>query len=268
MPRASNDGVELAYTVEGPADAPVVTFVEGLGYAAWMWQWQRERLSDYRTIVWDNRGAGDSDKPEGPYTIEEMAEDMAAVLDDAGVESTHVVGASMGGMIAQRFAIEHGDRVDRLALLCTSHGGPDAVPTPEATQERMFGVPEAYDEREAIRYKMRPAMTEDFFEENDELIEQIIDWRLESDAPEDARLAQGAAVEAFDSAGELDAIDAPTLVCHGTDDRVLPVGNGRQVAERIPNAQLDLFEGGSHLFFLERPDAVTDAIRAFLAGER
>src|SRR6056297_2952574 len=121
MPYADNDGVSLYYEVDDPAeaDAPnrgegpdgadpeTVALVEGLGYGRWMWRWQRDRLADegYRVVVWDNRGAGDSDAPEGPYSIAEMASDLDAVLDAVGVDRAHVVGASMGGMIAQQYAL-------------------------------------------------------------------------------------------------------------------------------------------------------------------
>ncbi|WP_439028241.1 alpha/beta fold hydrolase [Haloarchaeobius sp. DT45] len=274
--KKDDDGVHIAYEVDGPAEAPVIAFCEGLGYGRWMWRFQRRRLSDYRTIVFDNRGTGDSDVPEppgpdegqetSPYSIEAFASDLEAVLDAEGVESAHVVGASMGGMTAQRYAYDY-DRAQTLTLLCTSHGGEEAVPTPEATQRRMFDVPEEYDEREAIRYKMQPAMSDDFWEDNDDLVEEILDWRLTSDAPPEARLAQAGAVAAFDSTQWLDELTLPTLVLHGTADRVLPVENGVQLHERLPESSLDLYEHGSHLFFIESPDAVTADIREHVEAD-
>jgi pimeloyl-ACP methyl ester carboxylesterase len=230
-----------------------------------MWQWQADPLAEeYRTVVFDNRGTGDSDVPAGPYTIAEMAGDLEAVLADAGVESAHVVGASMGGMIAQRYALDY-DRAESLALLCTSHGGKEAVPTPPETQERMFGVPADADEREAIRYKMEPAMSDEFWTANDDLIEQIVDWRLAGDAPPTGREAQAAGVAGFDASDEVGDIEIPTLLLHGTDDRVLPVENSRLLHEKLPNSELETFAGGPHLFFIEQADAVTDRLRSFLA---
>jgi pimeloyl-ACP methyl ester carboxylesterase len=282
---ADNDGVSLYYEVDGPeggpADAsssgaaaaggddsdppPTVVFVEGLGYGRWMWQWQADPLAEeYRTVVFDNRGTGDSDVPAGPYTVAEMAGDLEAVLANAGVESAHVVGASMGGMIAQQYALDY-DRAESLALLCTSHGGDEAVPTPPETQERMFGVPADADEREAIRYKMEPAMSDEFWTANDDLIEQIVDWRLAGDAPPTGREAQAAGVAGFDASDEVGDIEIPTLLLHGTDDRVLPVENSRLLHEKLPNSELETFAGGPHLFFIEQADAVTDRLRSFLA---
>src|SRR6056297_3667710 len=140
MQTVSRDGVTLAYERDGPADAETVVLVEGLGYGRWMWNWQREALADdYDVVVPDNRGSGDSDAPEGPYTISEMAADLDAVLEDAGVESAHVVGASMGGMVAQQYALDF-EKAESLTLLCTSPGGEVAEPTPPETQQRMFEV--------------------------------------------------------------------------------------------------------------------------------
>ncbi|SEO88616.1 Pimeloyl-ACP methyl ester carboxylesterase [Halogranum amylolyticum] len=266
MEYATNDGVSLYYERRGPTDAETVVFVEGLGYGRWMWRWQRDPLSEtYDTIVVDNRGTGDSDAPPGPYSIETMAADLDAVLADAGVESAHVVGASMGGMIAQQYALDY-DRATSLALFCTSFGGEDAVPTPPETQARMFDVPEGLDEREAIRYKMEPALTEEFVASNDDLLDRIVEWRLESDADEAARDAQATAVATFDVADRLDELTLPTLVLHGTADRVLPIENGERLAARLPNATFERVTGGSHLFFVEQADDVTDRLREFVDG--
>ncbi|MFB6153172.1 MAG: alpha/beta fold hydrolase [Halodesulfurarchaeum sp.] len=266
MPYADNDGVSLYYELGGPTDAPTVAFICGLGYARWMWDWQRDALADeYETLVWDNRGAGDSDAPEGPYTIETMAADFEAVLDAADREAVHIVGASMGGMIALQYALDF-DRAESLALLCTSHGGPEAVPTPEETQHRMFNVPDDADEREAIRWKMAPAVTDEFVEANPDTIERIVDWRLETDTSEAARMAQAAGVEGFDVSDRLDELDLPVLVMHGTADEVLPVENGRLLHEAIPESDLELFEGAPHLFFIERADGVNDRLRSFLSA--
>ncbi|WP_123534832.1 alpha/beta fold hydrolase [Halosimplex salinum] len=263
MPYARNDGARLAYELDGPSGAETVTFVEGLSYGTWMWNWQREALTEYRTLVWDNRGTGDSDEPEGPYTVADMAADLEAVLDDAGVERTHLVGASLGGMIAQRYALDY-DRAESLALLCTMHGGDEAVPIPEETQERMLNVPGEYGPAETIRYKMRPAFTEAFWAEHPEVVDSIVDWRLDTDPSDRAYQWQSGAAVTFDASDRLDEIDLPTLVLHGTDDRVLPVENGRLLSDGIPGAEFAEVEDGGHLFFIERADRVNDALREFL----
>jgi pimeloyl-ACP methyl ester carboxylesterase len=122
-------------------------------------------------------------------------------------------------------------------------------------------VPEGASEREAIKHKMQPAMTESFWADDQELVEDIVEWRLASDASDAARNMQAEAVLAFDSTPWLGDVAVPTLVMHGTGDRVLPVENGRQVHAHLPESELELFEGGSHLFFVEEADAVTARVR-------
>jgi pimeloyl-ACP methyl ester carboxylesterase len=266
MPTVTRDGVTIHYEVDGPAAGEPVVLVPGLGYGRWMWNWVRDALADeYRLLLPDNRGAGDSDAPEGPYAMADLVGDLEAVLADAGVDRAHVVGASMGGMIAQRYALEY-DRAATLSLLCTTPGGPDAVPIPEETQARMFDVPPDADERELIEHRMAPALSGDFYETHPDLRDRIVDWRLESDAPDHAREAQAAAVAEFDASDELADLTLPTLILHGGADRVVPVENARLLADGIPDARLEILDGGPHLVFVEEADRVTDALREFLAA--
>ncbi|MFB6361103.1 MAG: alpha/beta fold hydrolase [Halobacteriales archaeon] len=264
MPEVDREGVSLAYETGGPVDGDPVVLIEGLGYSRWMWRWQRESLEGrYRTVLPDNRGTGESDAPPGPYSMDQFTADLDAVLADAGVEAGHLVGASLGGMIAQQYALEY-DRAASLVLLCTTHGGESAVPIPPDIQDQILNVPADLDERQSIKYKMRPAMTDEFWEENLDLIERIVDWRLETDAPERARQAQAAAVQGFDVADRIGELSLPVLVMHGTADRVVPIENARRLHERFDRSELELFEGGPHLFFIEQADRVDERIRRFL----
>jgi pimeloyl-ACP methyl ester carboxylesterase len=264
MPSVTRDGVTIDYAVDGDTDRPTVLLLEGLGYGRWMWRWLAEALADdYEVLRPDNRGTGDSDAPEGPYTAEQMAADAAAVLDDRGVDAAHVCGASMGGMIAQELALAD-DRVASLTLLCTSPGGDDAAPTPPEVQEHIFSAPEDADPRERVRYLMEPAVSDGFYEREPELVDRIVDWRLAGDATPTGREAQAAAVAAFDASDRLGDLSVPTLVLHGTADRVLPVENADLLAELLPHAEVELFEGGPHLFFIEERERVNDRLRTFL----
>ena len=114
---------------------PALLLIHGLGYAgSWGWRPVLEPLArSFRVIAFDNRGIGGSDQPPGPYSTRMMAEDAVAVLDEAGVERAHVVGTSLGGMIAQELALAAPERVDRLVLACTTPGGPNSYPMPERT---------------------------------------------------------------------------------------------------------------------------------------
>jgi 3-oxoadipate enol-lactonase len=125
MPFTENGGVKIYWEEEGKG-APVL-LIMGLGWPSYMWYRTKPLLTKhYRTITFDNRGAGRSDVPAGPYPIATMASDAAAVLDAAGIESAHIYGVSMGGMIAQEFALQYPKRVKSLILGCTQAGGPEA----------------------------------------------------------------------------------------------------------------------------------------------
>ena len=285
MPRAIRDGVSISYEYDdNDGDGAPVVFVQGLGYGRWMWRWQREAVRDsYDVVAPDNRGTGQSDAGLPPllprlprklraplifklagYSIGGLAADLEAVLEDAGIREAHIVGASMGGMIAQRYVLEY-SRTKTLTLCCTSHGGPDAAPVPEETQEFIFDVPKGASEREKLRHRMRPAFNERFTNRNPHLMDRILEWRLEQDASDPARESQAAAVLNFDVSDRLEGIRVPTLIMHGTDDRVVPAVNGRLLEEAIPNARLEQFEGGSHLFFIEDSVRVNEELLAFLA---
>lgn len=288
MPVAHNDGVAVAYERAPPEDVETVVFVEGWGYGRWMWRWQRTALADdYETILYDNRGTGASASPglgmswlfgklpesvrqllvyalhREKYTIPEMAGDLEAVLAAAGVERAHVVGASMGGMIAQQYAVEY-DRAASLTLLCTTAGGDMDDLIPEATLAHLEDVPEGLDEREEVRYLMEPATTEAWREANADLLDDVVEWRLEQDASPQARDAQAMGQLGWDVRDAVETLDVPALVLHGDADRVVPLERGEEVAERLPDARFEVLEGGPHLFFIEQADAVNEHLREFL----
>jgi pimeloyl-ACP methyl ester carboxylesterase len=283
MPYASRDGVSLHYErLDAEDGRPPIIFVHGLGVARWLWQWQREAFEDeYDLVLPDNRGSGKSEAALPPliphlprsirlllfikfagYSMSGLAADLEAVLADAGVDDVHLVGASLGGMIAQQYAIEY-DRASTLSLLCTTHGGEESVPIPEETQERIFDVPEDADRRETIRHRMRPALTDEFYEAEPETIEQIIDWRIEQDADDAARESQAAASVNFDSSDRLAEIQLPTLVLHGSADEVLPVENGRLIHEKLPNSRLEILDDAPHMLMIEYAEAVNGHLREF-----
>ena len=282
MPRATRDGVSIYYEHESGTGEPVV-FLQGLGYGRWMWRWQREAVAgEYEVVAPDNRGTGRSDdglsrlvtKLPGKlrtlliyklagYSVAGLAADLEAVLDDAGLRDVHLVGASLGGMIAQQYALEYG-RAKTLTLLGTTHGGEDAVAMPEETREVIFDVPKGASERETIRHRMRPAFSERFTNRNPHLMDRLIEWRLEQDAAEPARVAQAAAGANFDVRERVWELRTPTLLLHGTADRVVPVENAHLLHEKLPNSRLETIEGGSHLCFIEEPDRVNETLLAFL----
>jgi pimeloyl-ACP methyl ester carboxylesterase len=259
MPNTQNQGVKIYWDEQGQG-VPIL-LIMGLGYPSQMWYRTRPLLAErYRTIALDNRGVGRSDMPPGPYPILVMAEDAAAALDAAGVDSAHVYGVSMGGMIAQEFALQFPHRVRSLILGCTAAGGPTAVRAePEVTQLLMSrgqmtpeqaaeaAVPFIYDSGTP-----RARIDEDLAARKDWLVR-----------PE-AYINQLMGILAWEAYSRLERINVPTLVIHGEADRLVPPANGKLIAARIPGAKLVLIPNAGHIFSTDQPDAAHRPVLEFL----
>jgi len=238
-----------------------LVLVHGLGYARWGWEPVAGRLAErYEIVLFDNRGIGASDAPSGLYTVAEMAEDTLRVMDEAGVETAHVVGTSLGGMIAQEVALAAPERVRRLVLVCTTPGGPQAAPMPEQTVRLMAEAP-ALEPLVALRKFVENALAPD---PPNGVVERILAHRIETAQPLTAWLAQAAAGAAFDAWERLPGLRIPTLVLHGTADVVVDPANAELVAARIPDARVELFPGCGHLLFWEQPDRFVRIVGEFL----
>src|SRR6202162_2306158 len=262
MPCADNHEAKLYWDEEGTG-APIL-LIMGLGYPSAMWHRTRPALStSFRTIAVDNRGAGQSDVPPGPYSIALMASDAAAVLDAAGVPSAHVFGVSMGGMIAQEFALQYPGRVQSLILGCTAAGGPNAQPTEPAAVEMLKASSQM--SREQAAEAAIPFIYDTATPRH--LVDEDIARRRAWPPDPAGYLAQLQAIRAWESFSRLPQITAPTLVIHGKADRLVPPGNGELIAARIPGGQLVLIERASHLFSTDQPEAAEKAIFEFLAAQ-
>lgn len=260
---ADHHGVRIAYEVRGAGDP--VLLVHGLGYGRWGWEPVADPLAEeLRVLLLDNRGIGASDVPPGPYTAAELAADALAVLEAAGIGRAHVVGTSLGGMVAQELALTFPERVDRLVLACTTPGGPLAYPMPQPTLRLLAEAP-LLDPEVAVRRFVENALSPHTAESVPELVERIVRLRAENrfdPAGWQAQAAAGAGFDAFDRLGE---IRARTLVLHGTDDLVVDWRNSELIAERIAGARLELFPGCGHLFFWEEPERFLELVKGFLA---
>ena len=261
MPFADHQGTRIYWDEHG-AGEPLL-LIMGLGYASCMWHRTRPILSSaYRTIAFDNRGVGQSDVPPGPYSIKEMAADAAAVLDAAGIGRAHVFGVSMGGMIAQEFALQYPARVASLTLGCTAAGGPNAVraePAILATLAALANMPAEQAAETAVSFIYDSATAR-------RLIDEDIAIRRPWFPTRDGYLAQLQAIIPWESFSRLQQISSPTLVIHGKTDQLIPVRNAELIAARIPRAQLALIERAGHLFLTDQTDAAHKAILSFLSS--
>src|SRR6202051_250829 len=259
MPFVMNEGVKI-YWDECGSGEPLL-LIMGLSYPSYMWHRTRPVLAQrYRTIAFDNRGIGQSDVPSGVYSMPSMASDGAAVLDAAGVEAAHVFGLSMGGMIAEEFALQYPKRVRSLILGCTAAGGPSAVRAEaEATQmlmkrEKMSPEQAAEAAVPFIYDPTKPRVRID---------EDIAIRRPWFPKPE-AYAAQLQGILAWEAYSRLAQIVAPPVVIEGESDRLVPPGNAKLIAERIPGAKLVMIPHASHLFLTDQTEVSHHAILQFL----
>jgi 3-oxoadipate enol-lactonase len=245
----STDGVRLHYRETGRRSGPAVLMIQGLGADKHLWDLQRIALAPwYRTIALDNRGAGRSDKPYGAYSMEQMADDAAAVLDDAGVESAHVVGASMGGVICQIMALRHPERVRSLILACTAcrhHAWRKELLAEWAETAQTVGM--GAMTAGAARWVIGPRSFR--------RLAPAIGWMgpLALSRPAHAFAGQVAGILSIDDglADQLGEITAPTLVIVGNQDILTPRGDSEEIAEAIPTAELVVISGAAHGFMIE-----------------
>ena len=261
MAFVENQGTKIYWDEQG--QGPPLLLIIGLGYASALWHRTRPVLAQrYSTIAFDNRGVGLSDVPPGPYSIAAMASDAAAVLDAAGVSSAHVFGISMGGMIAQEFALQYPARTRSLILGCTAAGGPSAVRAESKVTDVLFArdmTPE--QAREAILPYIYDVATPP------EKIEEDVSLRRNWLPSLEGYMAQLLGILAWESYSRIAQITAPTLVIHGKSDALVPPGNGELIAKRIPGAKLVLLEHASHLFTTDQPQAAHKEILEFLLSQ-
>ena len=258
----NNQGAKIYWDEQGEGEPMLL--IMGLGYPSVMWYRTRPLLAArYRTIALDNRGVGRSDIPPGPYPIALMASDAAAVLDASGFESAHVYGVSMGGMIAQEFALQYPKRVRSLILGCTAAGGPHAVRAePEITE---FLLARKNESQEAAAEASVPFIYDSATAR--ERIDEDLAIRKEWFPKPEAYMAQLQGILSWEAYSRLDQISAPTLVIHGLSDRLVPAANGKLIADRIPGAKLVLLPNASHIFTTDQIEASQEAILEFLAGQ-
>jgi 3-oxoadipate enol-lactonase len=251
--------VAVSYTVDGPGDAPVVVLSNSLGATRAMWGPQVPALAErFRVITYDTRGHGESPAPAGPYALDDLVDDLVALLDVAGARRAHVVGLSLGGMTAMRLAAREPERVDRLALLCTS-----AKADGQAFLDRAATV------RESGTATLAPTvvgrwLTPAFAAEHPDLVARLEAMIVAADDEGYAGCCE--AIGRMDLREDLSRIAAPTLVVCGADDLALPPEHQQAIAAGIRGAELLTVSPGAHLANLEQPAEVTAALLAHLEG--
>jgi 3-oxoadipate enol-lactonase len=263
MPHAQLDGRRLFYDEAGEGEP--LLLVQGMSGTRLSWGdpfLAALHEAGFATVAYDHRGVGRSDPIDlaAPLTIADLAEDAGALLDALGLESVHVLGISMGGMVAQELALGHPDRLRTLALGCTYPGGPGAQLTARDDAQRLFGAMGSGDRELALRAMWEINVSPGFAAEGGRF---DVFRAMATSAPVAVPVIvlQSQAVVAHDASARLADIAAPTLVVHGTVDRMLPVANAELLAAAIPGARLELLEDVGHLFWWEQPERSAALVR-------
>lgn len=258
MPYAMSAGTKIYWHEEG-AGEPIL-LIMGLGWGSDMWyRTTRELSPGYRTIMFDNRGIGQSDFPPGPYSIQIMADDAAAVLEAAGAAPAHVYGHSMGGMIAQELVLRHPEKLRSLILGGTHCGGQRSVPpAQEIINVLLTPITDPVEGFWAIAPYIYDSSTPR------EKIEEDLEIRRRAFPTRASYLAQLQAIMTWEACSRLSAIRIPTLVIHGETDQLIPPANADIIAGEIPGAKLVKLAEASHVFQTDRPQECFAAIKAFL----
>jgi len=250
MTTARSDGVALHYETAG--DGPTLAFVGDVGFGAWQWAWQFDALAGpFEALVYDLRGTGRSDAPDGPYDVATLVGDLEAVLSAAGVENAHLVGLGLGGIVALEYARDHA-RAETLTLLGT------AADTDGVDPMTLYAPP---DDPNGLRETTERALSAAFVDEYPGAVEDVAAWRADDDADRDAWSAQAAAVEGYEG-GDLHEITTPALVVHGTGDGIWPPDGGRALADALPRGEFEAVEGAGHLVQIEASEAINDLLFA------
>lgn len=266
MPLAKNDGVGIAYEAidDAGSTAPWLVLVHGLGYGRWGWEPVVEPLArHFRLVLIDNRGIGASDVPPGPYDTVTMAGDVMAVVDALEVDHVHLVGTSLGGMIAQQVALRAPGRVDRLVLAATTPGGDVAYPLPRVTVDLIARMPRLAPD-EAIELAVHNALADRTVTERPEVARRILHHRRATPQDPAGWSAQAAAGTDHDLGRAVSGIRHPTLVLHGDQDRVVDVGNAAVLGTLIGDSRVVILPGLGHLLFWDDPVRFVAEIVAFL----
>ncbi len=262
MPYVESRGTKLYWEEHG--SGPPILLIMGLSFTHEMWfRVLPQVAAHYRVVLFDNRGMGLSDVPPGPYWMRQMAADAIAVLDAAGVTAAHIVGASMGGMIAQELALRYPDRVRSLVLGSTSYSGlfarwPDLSCRPRGIRWSKATRLERESALIPLLYAKRTPR---------ERIEEDFRVRCQCKWNYKGFLNQLAGILLWNSYRRLPRIKVPTLVLHGEQDRLVRPANGKVVASRIPGAQFHLIPDAGHIVMTDQPEVCTEMMLRFL-GEQ
>jgi 3-oxoadipate enol-lactonase len=263
---ADNGSSRIAYELCGRIERrkPWLVLIQGLGFDRSGWAPVVSALRRrFRLVLIDNRGSGRSTTPDRKFTVADMAADVAAVLDNSRIARAHVLGASLGGMVAQELAIRHPQRVDRLVLVCTTPGWPYGYPMPRASVQQMTAAASLPVEA-AQRSLVENALSPDTLKTHPGLVERIVRSQKATPGDPASWKALASAGATYSGGTRQSLILALTLIMYGDADAVVDPRNSKLLSGRIPGSHVVVFPGLGHLFFWEEPARFAKAVTSFL----
>lgn len=257
---------EFEFSYERTGSGPPLLMIMGMSgtFDHWNADFLADLCQDFETIVYDHRGVGASSRLKEPVTIAQLAQDAAGLLAALELDSAHVLGISMGGMVAQELALNHPERIRALTLGCTYCGGEGSSLTSEEVLRRLAEGMASGDRERALRTGWEVNVSPEFAAD-DEAYARFREIGMRRAVPVETIMQQMRAITEHDTSARLPEIALPALVIHGTLDQMLPVQNGRMIAGLIPDSQLEIFDGVGHLFFWEQPERAAELVRAHAA---
>jgi pimeloyl-ACP methyl ester carboxylesterase len=263
---ARSDDSAIAYELQGTLHRrrPWLVLIQGMGMDRSGWGPVLQTMrGHFRLVLVDNRGTGRSDPPAASLGVADMAADVVAVLDDAGIPRAHMMGASLGGMVAQELAIDHPERLDALVLVSTTPGWPFAYPMP-AVSMGLIAASGSMPREVALRRYVENALSAPSIRRQPELVGRLVELQRSRPAAPGAWSAQAAAGARYAGHLRQTRIRAHTLVLQGAADTVVDPRNGKLLADRIPGARLVIFPELGHLIFWEDPNSFAHTVTSFL----
>jgi 3-oxoadipate enol-lactonase len=251
--------LQLHYEISGDGTPLVLT--QGLGADLHFWDESFESFeSDHRTLRWDVRGSGASDAPPGPYRLEAFSTDLLHLLDALEIERVHLLGVSMGGVIAQRFALDNLDRLLSLILSSTSSEvGPRAVTMRQRLADQV--ETRGFDDRNSDASR---GFAPSFAAQHPDVVRRVTETTRACDPK--AYAAAARAVADYNWTADLERVTVPVLILQGLDDQLTPPGGSVRMSRALPCSRLLMIPGAGHYLPLEQPELFTSCVRAFTAG--
>jgi pimeloyl-ACP methyl ester carboxylesterase len=258
----AND-IEIAYNLHG--DGETVILIGGFTMVKESWELQVDALSKhFRVVTFDNRGVGETTVPTQPFTIADMAADTVGLMDALGIDSAHIFGVSMGGLIAQILALDYPHRVKRVVLGCTTHGGRHAVQPQKEVMELLAKASDpSVPPEQAVRMRLPTILADRFIQEEPERVEELVRFALQNWPTPQGAEGQMGALSVFNVKRRLEEIRCQVLVITGREDRMMPPENSELLAAGITGAELHMVERAGHNFFYEKPDEVNGVLIDF-----